>query len=57
MNKNLNRQIREHKPYHDKTMWFPNRSVTNQAVQAQKSDDDWKLEISDIKRRGIVLYV
>ena len=36
------------------TMWFPNRSDTNQAVQAQKMA---KLEISDLRRRGIVLSV
>ena len=24
------------------TMWFPNRSDTNQAVQAQKMDRGWK---------------
>ena len=24
------------------TMWFPNRSDTNHAVQAQKMDRDWK---------------
>ena len=33
------------------TMWFPNRSDTNQAVQSQKQ----ALEISDLSRRGIVL--
>ena len=32
------------------TMWFPNRSDTNQPVQAQKSQ---KLEISHLSRRGL----
>ena len=27
------------------TMWFPNRSDTNQAVQAQKMASDWKFWI------------
>ena len=35
------------------TMWFANRSDTNQAVQAQKIASDWKC--LDLERRGIVL--
>ena len=37
------------------TMWFLNRSDTNQAVQAQKNARDWKY--LDLERRGIVLSV
>ena len=35
------------------TMWFPKRSDTNRAVQAQKMVRDWKF--LDLESRGIVL--
>ena len=35
------------------TLWFPNGSDTNQAVQAQKIARGWKCLIQ--KKRGIVL--
>ena len=31
------------------TMWFPNRSNTNQAVQAQKIARDWKCWIQKVE--------
>ena len=30
-------------------MWFPNRSDTNLAVQAQKMDRDWKFWIQKVE--------
>ena len=31
------------------TMWFPNRSDTNQAVEAQKMARDWKFWIKKVE--------
>ena len=31
------------------TMWFPNRSDTNQAIQAQKTAGDWKFWIKKVE--------
>ena len=37
---------RTYEPHHKKTtMWFPDRSDTNRAVQAQKMDRGWKFWI------------